>query len=121
MLKWARTLFVLLAVGATPVLGDEPIPITGTYMRDAPCKDDGSDRPDLLVKITKDQIESEMGVCEILNWERDGKTILAHVECSIAGGQPLLGEVSFRIRDDSTLDFQDQDRTSDGVLHKCAK
>jgi hypothetical protein len=112
---------IFLSIVAAPVVGGELMPLAGSYFRDIPCKGDGSERPDLLVKITKNRIESEMAACDILNWGRDGKTILAHVECKVAGGQPLLGDVTFTFRDDGSLDFKDQDHTSDAILHRCTK
>jgi hypothetical protein len=113
-------LFAALAVLATPVAGEDEFPIAGTYTRDIACTGNGSDRPDLLVRITRQRIESQLGTCAILNHKRAGKTIQAHVECKIGGGQPLLGDVTFTMRDGSTLDFEDQDHTSDATLYKCA-
>jgi hypothetical protein len=118
--QYARPALVLLAIAATPVLADQPIPVIGSYFRDVPCQE-GVDRPDLLVTITRDRIESDLAVCDILNWERDGKSIVAHVECRVAGGQPLLGDVIFTARADGALEFKDQDRTSDAVLYRCSK
>ena len=110
---------ILIATAAAARAEDE-FPIVGTYTRDTACKGNGSDRPDLVVRITRERIESQMGVCRILNRKRDGKDIMAHVECMVPGGeQPILGDVTFTIRDDTTLDFADQDHTSDATLHKC--
>ena len=73
-----------------------------------------------MVRITREQIESQMGVCRILDRRREGKTIMAHVACKVPGAeQPILGDVTFTIRDDTTLEFEDQDHTSDATLHKC--
>jgi hypothetical protein len=114
---------VLLAafvVVATPVAGEEDFPIVGTYWRDLACKGDGASRPDLLVRITPQQIQSDMGECRILNRKRTGKAFLVHVECKIAGGALVLGDVTFTMRDGTTLDFEDQDHTSDATLYKCS-
>lgn len=114
-------LFGALVALATPVAGEDDFPILGTYTRDIACKGNGSDRPDLLVRITRQRIESQMGTCAILTLRRAGKTIQAHVECKIGGsGQPLLGDVTFTMRDGGTLEFEDQDHTSDATLYKCA-
>jgi hypothetical protein len=121
-----RALLLLLAAagiaaGSARGVAEEDFPIVGTYTRDIVCKGDGSDRPDLVVRIGREQIESPMGICRILSRKRDGKAILAHVECKIPGSdQPILGDVTFTIRDDKTLDFEDQDHTSDATLHKCS-
>jgi hypothetical protein len=114
----AALIAVILAISAPRA--EDGFPIVGTYTRDIACKGDGSDRPDLRVRITRDQIESQMGVCRILSRKREGKAYMAHVECKIPGAdQPILGEVTFTVRDDNTLEFEDQDHTSDATLHKC--
>ena len=100
---------------------EDDFPIVGTYMRDIACAGNGSHRPDLLVKITQKQIESPMGVCNILSRKRVGKAISAHVECKVPGDQLILGDVTFTLRDERTLDFEDQDHTSDATLHRCTE
>jgi hypothetical protein len=42
-----------------------------------------------------------------------------HIECKGAGGATMLGDVTFTIKTDGTLDFADQDNTYKAVLHKC--
>jgi hypothetical protein len=106
---------------ATPVLGEDDFPIIGTYTKDATCRGEASQREDLRVKITGSQIQSTMGVCTILHRKRNGNTIAAQVECKVPGDQLILGDVTFTMRDDSTLDFDDQDHTSPAVLYKCAE
>jgi hypothetical protein len=112
-------MLVLLIFAATASGAAEPFPLVGTYMRDLPCKGTGADRPDLLVKIGKEQIESQLGVCRIVSWKREGKAIRAQMECKMAGEQVLLGDATFTIRDDRTIEFEDQDHTSDATLHRC--
>jgi hypothetical protein len=85
------------------------------------CNGNGSERPDLLVTITRQRIESPMGVCNILSRKRVGRAISAHVECRIPGDQLILGDVTFTIRDARTVDFEDQDHTSDATLHRCGE
>src|SRR5262249_6057593 len=102
--------------------GDEDFPIVGVYAKDQVCKGDGSDPADVMVRISRTMIESSMGICTILNNRRDGRSILVHVECKMAGDLTILGEVTFTQRDEKgTLDYDDQDHTSTGVLYKCAK
>jgi hypothetical protein len=103
------------------VVGEEDFPIVGTYMRDIVCAGNGSHRPDLLVTITPKRIESPMGSCNILSRKRVGQAISAHVECKVPGDQLILGDVTFTIRDEKTLDFEDQDHTSDATLHRCSE
>jgi hypothetical protein len=112
-------LFVTAWVASPPAYSADDFPIVGTYTRDIACTGNGSSRPDLLVKITQRRIESPMGVCSILSHKRNGRAISAHVECKIPGDQLVLGDVTFTIRDDKTLDFEDQDHTSDATLHSC--
>jgi hypothetical protein len=114
------TLAVIAAV-STPASGDDDFPIVGTYIKDQVCKGDGSDRPDLLVKITRTEILSELGACKILSRRREGRTISAHVQCKMPGDNVILGDVTFTQRDDGALDFDDQDHTSPAVLYKCRK
>ena len=118
--RGALTLVALL-VANQPVVGEDDFPIAGTYMRDMACAGNGSHRPDLLVTITRRQIASPMGTCNILSRRRVGPAISAQVECKVPGDQLILGDVTFTIRDDRTLDFEDQDHTSDATLHRCAE
>jgi len=120
--KMARGALALVALWLVnePALAEDDFPIAGTYMRDIACKGNGSHRPDLLVTITHKRIESPMGSCNILSRKRVGKAISAHVECKVPGDQLILGDVTFTIRDERTLDFEDQDHTSDATLYRCA-
>lgn len=117
----APALIALLLLVTQPAGAEDDFPIVGTYMRDIACTGNGSDRPDLLVTITPKRIESPMGSCNILSRKRVGKAISAHVECKVSGDQMILGDVTFTIRDDKTLDFEDQDHTSDATLYRCIK
>jgi hypothetical protein len=114
-------LLVSALLGSVPAGADDDFPIVGTYMRDIVCKGNGSDRPDLLVTITQKRIDSPMGSCNILSRKRAGNAVSAHVECRVSGDQMILGDVTFTIRDDKTLDFEDQDHTSDATLHRCSQ
>ena len=105
----------------SPAIGEDDFPIVGIYAKDQACKGDGSDHVDLLVKITGKSIESNMGICTILSRKRDGKIFSVQVECKAPGNQVILGDVTFKLRDDSALDFDDQDHTSPAVLYKCSK
>ena len=115
------SIMLALLAAPVPVAGEDDFPITGTYMQNQTCKGDGSDRADLRVKITRKDIESNMGYCTILHTKREGKTIAAQVECRIPSGDVILGDVTFTPREEGTLDFEDQDHTSSAVLYKCAE
>ena len=107
-------------IASSPALGEDDLPIVGTYTKDASCKGDVVRRDDLRVKITSKEIASNMGVCSILHRKRDGKKIAMQVECKVAGDQLILGDVTFTMRDNNTVDFDDQDHTSPAVLYRCA-
>ena len=106
---------------STPVVGEDDLPIAGTYAKDRLCRGDGSDPADLLVKITGKAIESNMGSCSILDKKRKGKSFSMQVECRIPGNLVLLSDVTFTQRNDNTLDFVDEYNTSPAILHKCGK
>jgi hypothetical protein len=120
VLRFLQGALVLIAIVATTLArAEDDFPITGTYLKDMACKGDGSQRPDLLVTITSKRIESSMGVCSILSRKRTGRAIAVQVECKVSGDQLILGDVTFTIRDENTVEFEDQDHTSDGMLHRC--
>ncbi len=97
----------------------DDFPIVGTYTENRICKGDGSDSNVARVKITARNIDSAFGLCTILDRKRDGNTFAVQVECKGPGGSQMLGDVSFTLRDDKTIDFSDQDKTYKAVLHKC--
>jgi hypothetical protein len=110
---------VIATVIGSSVHAHEDFPIAGTYTENQVCKGDGSDSSVPRVKITARNIHSTFGLCTILDSKRDGNTFAVHVECTDPGGSQLLGDVTFILRDDKTIDFSDQDKTYKAVLHKC--
>jgi hypothetical protein len=106
---------------ACSALAEDDFPIIGVYTKDQVCRGNGSQQSDALVRITAKEIESNMGACTILSKSRQKNTISVQVECKVPGDQTILGDVTFKILDESTLDFDDQDHTSPAVLHKCGK
>jgi hypothetical protein len=111
------TLAALAAASAAA--GDDDFSLIGTYTENQPCKADDSDPSVAHVKITETQIDSVFGLCTILETKHEGKTYLMHVECPGPGGSQMLGDISFSLREDKTLDFSDQDQTYKAVLYKC--
>jgi hypothetical protein len=111
----------MLVAALVPAFGDDDFPIVGTYTKDELCKGDAARRADLLVKITRQNIESSMGSCVILNRRRDGRAIQVQLECRMPGDLTIMGDATFTQRDDNALDFDDQDHTSPAVLHKCSQ
>jgi hypothetical protein len=111
---------LLLAVLASNACADDDFSIAGTYTKDTSCRAETARREDLRVKITDNKIESNMGVCTILHRKRDGRTVAAQIECKVPGDQLILGDVTFTLRDDKAIDFDDQDHTSPAVLYRCA-
>jgi hypothetical protein len=110
---------VMALIGAV-AQGEEGFSISGTYTKDASCQGEAAKRDDLRVRITENRIESSMGVCTILHRKRDGRTVAAQIECKVPGDQVILGDVTFTLRDDNAIDFDDQDHTSPAVLYRCA-
>ena len=110
---------VALAAVTMSVHAEDDFPIVGTYTENQACKTDGSDPGGSRVKITARDIDSEFGLCIILNRKREGTTYVVHVECKGPGGSQMLGDVNFPPREDRTIDFSDQDQTYKAVLHRC--
>src|SRR5262245_44560382 len=109
-----------LAMGMAGAVANEDFPILGTYTKDEPCKGTAAQREDLRVKITRQQISSLDGLCDILSHKREGNAVLVQVQCRMPGDLQILVDVTFTMRDANTLDFDDQDHTSRAVLHRCS-
>lgn len=102
------------------LLADDGFSINGTYVQNSICKGDGSDPAGKLVKIGDNEIHSSFGICTFLKKEREGRTLAAQMSCNGPGGNILLGDVRFTVRDDNkTIDFIDQDNTYRAVLYRC--
>ena len=121
-LGW-MSLVVAVMVPSLPanVRAEDDFSLAGTYTKDARCRGETAQREDLRVKITENRIESNMGVCTILHRKRDGRTVEAQIECKVPGDQLILGDVTFTLRDDKAIDFDDQDHTSPAVLYRCSE
>jgi hypothetical protein len=104
---------------ASKSMSDDEFPLVGTYTENQPCTADSSDPNVSRVKITPSEIDSVFGLCTILENTREGNTFAVHVDCKGPGGSQMLGDVSFTVREDKTIDFSDQDQTYKAVLHKC--
>jgi hypothetical protein len=102
-----------------PVSAQDEFSIAGTYVQNAACKGDGSDPAAKLVRITDTDIHSSFGICKFVKKEHDGHTLAAQMSCDGPGGNVLLGDVRFTVRDDKNIDFVDQDNTYRSVLYKC--
>jgi hypothetical protein len=121
-LGWALLAVAVTAPGLASTAGaDDDFPLAGTYTKDARCGGETAQREDLRVKITENKIESNMGVCTILHRKRDGRTVEAQIECKVPGDQLILGDVTFTLRDDKAIVFDDQDHTSPAVLYRCSE
>jgi hypothetical protein len=98
----------------------DDFPLTGNYTQNVACKGDGSDPAAAKVTISPEEIVSNVGVCNILDKKQDGPSISAHVECKLAGG-PLMGDITFTLRPDNTVEFIDRDMTYKAVLYRCPR
>ena len=110
---------ILAAAATFPLLADDGPSINGTYVQNAACKGDGTDPAAKLVRITETDVHSNFGVCTFLKQEREGKTLSAQMSCNGPGGNMLLGDVRFTVRDEKTVEFIDQDNTYHSVLYRC--
>jgi len=107
----------VLAMASLPLAADD-FPLVGSYTENEPCK---ADTPAAgRVTITPTEIDSPMGLCKILEVKRNGNTFAVQVECSGPAGNQMLGNVTFTMREDQTIDFSDQDQSYKSVLHRCS-
>jgi len=103
-----------------PVLAADDLSIVGVYMQNMACKGDGTDSFSKLVRITETDIHSSFGVCKFVKKQHEGNTLAAQMSCEGApGGNVLLGDVRFTVRDDKNIDVVDQDNTYRSVLYRC--
>lgn len=102
-----------------PVLAADDISIVGVYVQNMACKGDGSDPATKVVRITETDVHSSFGTCKFVKKAHEGKTLAAQMSCDGPGGNILLGDVRFTVRDDKNIDFVDQDNTYKSVLYKC--
>jgi hypothetical protein len=108
---------VAVAAGPLARAADE-FTLIGTYTQNVACKGDGTDPAAVLVKISAQEIVSNIGVCTILDSRQDGKSYIDHVECKFPAG-PMVGDITFTPRPDDTVAFVDRDGTYNAVLHRC--
>src|SRR5579872_1729933 len=115
---------VLLAAANSAKAGTGPLTdgfwLLGDFTQNVPCKGDGTDPPELKVRISKDQIDSKVGVCKFLDATADGKRVSTHVECQFPAG-PLIGDITFTEKPNNTIDFIDRDKTYAATLYRCPK
>ena len=111
------TLALTAGASAAPAAEDD-FPLNGSYTQNIPCKGDGSDPPELQLKISTQQIDSKVGICTFLDTKRNGKSINAHLECRFPAG-PLIGDVTFTVQPDNTVKFVDRDQNYRSVLYRC--
>jgi len=107
----------LFVVGAGAAWADD-FPLTGNYTQNVTCKGDGTDPVAVRVKISPQEIVSNVGTCTIIDTVHDGDTYVLRVECKFASG-PLMGNLSFTPKPDHTIDFVDRDGNYKAVLHPC--
>ena len=108
---------VALATFATQALGEDDLPIVGTYTENTPYTGDGSDAS--RVTITVHDINSVWALHYPLSRKREGATFAVHLECKGPNGNQMLGDVNFTPGDDKTVDFSDMHQTYRATLYKC--
>jgi hypothetical protein len=110
---------VAVLVSSAAVAADD-FPLTGNYTQNVACKGDGTDPELAKVKISPQEIVSNVGVCTILDTKRDGDGFFVHVQCNFAGG-PLMGDITFTPRPDNTVESVDRDGNYKAILYRCPK
>ena len=110
--------FVAVMGAGSATAADDNFPLSGNYTQNVDCKGDGSDPVAVRVKISPQEIVSNVGVCSFIDTGREGDTISARVECKFASG-PLMGNLSFRLLPDHTIEFVDRDGNYKAILHPC--
>lgn|SRR6516162_11242266 len=109
---------VVMADAVSATAADDNFPLAGNYTQNVACKGDGSDPVAVQVKISPQEIVSNVGVCIFIDTGREGDTISARVECKFASG-PLMGNLSFKLLPDHTIEFVDRDGNYKAILHPC--
>lgn len=109
---------LLVAAASAGAAAADDFPLVGTYMQNVPCKGNGKDDAALKVKISAQEIVSNIGVCNILDNKHDGASYKLHVECKFPAG-PMVGDLTFTPQPDKTVKFVDRDQTYNAVLHRC--
>jgi hypothetical protein len=71
-------------------------------------------------KLAPDQTISKVGVCKFLNANLKGRRHKATIECQFPAG-PLIGDVTFTQKTNSTIDFVDRDNIYTATLYRCPK
>jgi hypothetical protein len=116
--RLAGCVAVAFFVVAGAASAEDDFPLTGDYTQNVPCKGDGTDAREVKVKISPQQIDSKVAVCTFLDTKREGSRIDAHVQCQFPRG-PLMGDVTFKIRPDRSVEFVDRDKNYRAVLYRC--
>ncbi len=108
---------VAVLISSAAIAGGD-FPLTGNYTQNVACKGDGTDPEAAKVKVTPQQIVSNVGVCAILDAKKDGAGFFVHVQCNFAGG-PLMGDITFTPRPDNTVESVDRDGNYKAILYRC--
>jgi hypothetical protein len=123
-MKVMDPLIAALMCGVSVGASANPLPddfwLLGDFTQNAPCKGDGTDPPEIKVKVTTEQIDSKVGVCKFLDAKPDGNRVNTHVECQFPAG-PLMGDITFTQKPDGKIDFIDRDKTYKATLYRCPK
>jgi hypothetical protein len=124
-MKIIYPLVACVTLALSPEAGAGPLPddlwLLGNYTQNVPCKGDGTDRAELKVQISTQEIDSKVGVCTFLDVKqqgKDGKSVKTHVECQFPAG-PLMGDITFTLKPNNTVDFVDRDKTYTATLYRC--
>ena len=105
---------LLMTVGAA--LADDTF--EGAYLQNQACRGDKSDPEFLRVSISPREISYAGGVCSIDDRKDDGKKIAVRVTCKFKSGSVMSDNLTFTLRDDSTLHMAQKDGYT-ANLYRC--
>jgi hypothetical protein len=109
---------IVAVMMSSAAIAADDFPLTGNYTQNVACKGDGTDPELAKVKISPQEIVSNVGVCTILDTKKDGDGFFVHVQCNFAGG-PLMGDITFTPRPDNTVESVDRDGNYKATLYRC--
>lgn len=112
---------ILLAIAAVPIAAAQDgalDKLLGTFTQNQPCKGDSSDAKK-LVKIGKDEVQSNFGPCKFTDRQADGAVVKAHATCKNKAGVDFDVSLSFTLRDDNSIEFIEEDSQYKSVLYRC--
>lgn len=124
-MRGSRLLIISLIAGsaAAPAVAQSAdknqAKLLGTYTQNVQCKGDGSDDGKKLVKIGDKEVDSNFGPCMLSDKQWSGNMLKANAACRSKSGSTVDIQLSFTLKDDSTVDFLEESSQYKSVLYRC--